>query len=72
MLALAASRPPTLGAGRLVCVDGPAGSGKTTLARALARDLNVAVRFVDSSFAQLIGDLARDRCDIARSPCPVR
>jgi len=28
--------PPTLGPGRLVCVDGPAGSGKTTLAEALA------------------------------------
>jgi uridine kinase len=28
--------PPTLGTGRLVCVDGPAGSGKTTLAAALA------------------------------------
>jgi uridine kinase len=28
--------PPTLGAGRLVCVDGPAGSGKTTLAGAVA------------------------------------
>lgn len=28
--------PPTLGPGRLVCVDGPAGSGKTTLAAALA------------------------------------
>ena len=27
--------PPTLGPGRLVCVDGPAGSGKTTLADAL-------------------------------------
>jgi uridine kinase len=27
--------PATLGAGRLVCVDGPAGSGKTTLAAAL-------------------------------------
>lgn len=33
---LAASRPPTLGAGRLVCIDGPAGSGKTTLAAAVA------------------------------------
>jgi uridine kinase len=33
---LAASRPPTLGAARLVCVDGPAGSGKTTLAAAVA------------------------------------
>jgi uridine kinase len=29
-------RPPTLGAGRLVCIDGPAGSGKTTLADAVA------------------------------------
>jgi uridine kinase len=33
---LAASRPPTLGTGRLVCVDGPAGSGKTTLGAAIA------------------------------------
>lgn len=29
--------PPTLGPGRLVCVDGPAGSGKTTLAGAVAQ-----------------------------------
>ncbi|WP_240641626.1 uridine kinase family protein [Nocardioides ferulae] len=36
VLGLAAARPPTLGSGRLVCVDGPAGSGKTTLAAALA------------------------------------
>lgn len=36
VLALARSRPPTLGAGRLICVDGPSGSGKTTLAAALA------------------------------------
>ncbi len=33
--AIAHARPPTLGAGRLVCVDGPAGSGKTTLAGGL-------------------------------------
>jgi len=32
VLDLARSRPPTLGRGRLVCIDGPAGSGKTTLA----------------------------------------
>ncbi|MGY2874909.1 uridine kinase [Marmoricola sp. URHA0025 HA25] len=31
------SRPARLGDGRLVCVDGPAGSGKTTLAREVAR-----------------------------------
>jgi uridine kinase len=36
VLDLASSRPATLGSGRLVCVDGPAGSGKTTLGRALA------------------------------------
>lgn len=35
MLELAARRAPTLGAGRLVCLDGPAGSGKTTLATTL-------------------------------------
>ena len=36
--------PATLGPGRLVCIDGPAGSGKTTLAAALessAMDVNV-------------------------------
>lgn len=33
---------PELGAVRLVCVDGPAGSGKTTLAEALARSLAAA------------------------------
>jgi uridine kinase len=33
---LARSRSATLGAGRLVCIDGPAGSGKTTLGRAVA------------------------------------
>ena len=31
----ALDRPPSLGPGRLVCVDGPAGAGKTTLADAL-------------------------------------
>lgn len=36
VLDLTNGRQPTLGAGRLVCVDGPAGSGKTTLAAAIA------------------------------------
>ncbi len=36
--------PPTLGAGRLVCVDGPAGAGKTTLAAALDRGFREALR----------------------------
>lgn len=33
VLDFAALRAPTLGAARLICIDGPAGSGKTTLAR---------------------------------------
>ena len=36
VLELASSRPTTLGAGRLVCIDGPAGSGKSTLGRELS------------------------------------
>ncbi len=36
VLGLVRSRPATLGAGRLICVDGPAGSGKTTLGRAIS------------------------------------
>lgn len=35
VLGLTWSRPPTLGDGRLVCVDGRAGAGKTSLAREL-------------------------------------
>lgn len=34
--------PPTLGAGWLICIDGPAGSGKTTLATSIARALPTA------------------------------
>ena len=34
---------PRCGSVRLVCVDGPAGSGKTTLAQALAADLDGAL-----------------------------
>lgn len=36
ILGLALSRPPTLGTGRLICLDGPAGSGKTSLAASIA------------------------------------
>lgn len=42
IVAEAAGRRPTLADGRLVCVDGPAGSGKTTLASALAEVLGGA------------------------------
>ncbi len=37
ILALARARPATLGPGRLICIDGPAGSGKTTLAGSLGQ-----------------------------------
>ncbi|MEY4099465.1 MAG: hypothetical protein RL300_636 [Pseudomonadota bacterium] len=35
------------------------------MARALGKDLGVAVEFVDSSFAKLIDDLTQERCDVA-------
>ncbi|MFY7962672.1 MAG: ABC transporter substrate-binding protein [Elsteraceae bacterium] len=35
------------------------------LARAFAKDLGVAVRFVDSSFANFMSDLEEERCDVA-------
>lgn len=51
MLELAAARPPTLGAGRLVCLDGPAGSGKTTLAAAIvAADPRARVVHLDDLY----------------------
>jgi uridine kinase len=37
ILSLALDRPPTLGSGRLICFDGPAGSGKTTWAAGIAQ-----------------------------------
>jgi uridine kinase len=43
IVATVLARPATLGAGRLVCVDGPAGSGKTTLAAALANGFRDAL-----------------------------
>lgn len=51
VLDLALSRPATLGAGRLVLVDGPSGAGKTTLAAAVAAA--AAVRGVASQVVHL-------------------
>jgi uridine kinase len=47
VVALAGSRSPTLGEGRLVAVDGPAGSGKTTLAAAVAELTGAQVVHMD-------------------------
>jgi uridine kinase len=47
---LALGRPPSLGSGRLVCVDGPAGSGKTTLAAALAALTGAVVVHMDELY----------------------
>lgn len=47
LVALLAQRPPTLGAGQLLCIDGPAGSGKTTLAEAVAERTGAPVLPVD-------------------------
>jgi uridine kinase len=59
LLDLARSRGPTLGRGRLICVDGPAGSGKTTLAgRIAALDDGATVVHMDDLFEGW-GGLAR-------------
>ena len=50
VLDLTRSRPPTLGAGRLLCVDGPAGSGKTTLADEVASLSGAPVLHMDDLF----------------------
>ena len=51
LLTIAMSRPPTLGPGRLICVDGPAGSGKTTLAEAVADVAAAPVIHMDDLYA---------------------
>jgi uridine kinase len=51
VLDLTFDRPPTLGTGRLVCVDGPAGSGKTTLATALV--VASRARLVDTALLHM-------------------
>ncbi len=67
VLAHAAAQPPLLGEGRLVCIDGPAGSGKTTLAAAVAEATGARVLHMDDHYEgwQGLGDApARIRDEI--------
>jgi uridine kinase len=50
VLAHADSHPARLGSGRLVCIDGPAGSGKTTLARQVAESTGALVVGMDDLY----------------------
>jgi hypothetical protein len=50
VLELARASEPTLGRGRLICVDGPAGSGKTTLAAELSELSGAPVLHMDDMF----------------------
>jgi uridine kinase len=64
------NRPPRLGGTRLVCVDGPAGSGKTTFAATLAAAIGdgVAVVHMDDLYAgwTLTGARARLASSVLR------
>ena len=51
LVLIATSRPATLGPGRLICVDGPAGSGKTTLAQKLADLTGAPMIHMDDMYA---------------------
>jgi cytidylate kinase len=50
VLELVDDRSPTLGHGRLICVDGPAGSGKTTLAAEIAALTGAPVVHMDNLY----------------------
>jgi Holliday junction resolvasome RuvABC ATP-dependent DNA helicase subunit len=51
VVSLAAAREPTLGATRLVCIDGPAGSGKTTLGTLVAASVGAQLVHGDDLMA---------------------
>jgi uridine kinase len=50
LIAVVGARPPRLGATSLVCIDGPAGSGKTTLANLLSGRLLAPVVHMDDLY----------------------
>jgi len=60
--------PPRLGGTRLVCVDGPAGSGKTTFGRLLAAALDAPLVHMDDLYAgwTLVGAGARLAAGVLR------
>jgi uridine kinase len=60
--------PPRLGGTRLICVDGPAGSGKTTFGRRLARALDAPLVHMDDLYAgwTLVGAAARLAAGVLR------
>jgi hypothetical protein len=55
VVAHARARPARLGAGRLICIDGPAGSGKTTLADAVSALTGAQVVHLDDLYAGWTG-----------------
>lgn len=58
---VARSRPVSLGSARLICIDGPAGSGKTTLSVALSASLAAPVVHMDDLYNGWTGmDAGRD------------
>lgn len=61
IVALTLSRAPTLGSTRLICLDGPAGSGKTTLAAALAALTPATVVHMDDLYEGWSGLLVGQR-----------
>jgi uridine kinase len=60
--------PPRLGGTRLVCVDGPAGSGKTTFGERLADALDAPLVHMDDLYAgwTLVGAAARLAAGVLR------
>ena len=72
VLTLARSREPTLANARLISIDGPAGSGKTTLAAELAELSGAPVLHLDDMFEGW-GGLPRiaDQLDTLLSPLAV-
>jgi hypothetical protein len=60
--------PPRLGSTRLVCVDGPAGSGKTTFGRHLARAVDAPLVHMDDLYAgwTMVGGAARLAAGVLR------